>query len=117
MRVSNAYGAVDSNFANVSVATTPTIAPAGQPQSQTIQMAHATSLSVAASSASPAERAVRGRQRGDVEPDSLGATSSMYVTPLLGSTTQYWVRVSNVAGAVASSTATIWVVSYPAVHR
>ncbi len=111
VRVSNAYGAVDSNFANVSVATTPTIAPAGQPQSQTIQMAHATSLSVAASGLALSYQWYVGASGVTSSPIS-GATSSTYVTPLLGSTTQYWVRVSNVAGAVASSTATIWVVSY-----
>jgi hypothetical protein len=54
---------------------------------------------------------------GDVTRPIPGAVQSTYVTPLLATTTPYWVRVTNIAGSVASNTATVTVQRAPMIKR
>jgi YD repeat-containing protein len=106
VRVTNSCGTVQSNTATVSIAVPPSIT--GQPQSSTLSSPGSVHLTVAATGTpSPAYQWYQGASGGG----SLisGATQSSYDTPTLNTTTQFWVRVSNVGGAVNSATATITV--------
>lgn len=48
---------------------------------------------------------------GDTSSPIAGATGSSYITPALTATAQYWVNVTNPYGSIASSTASITVVT------
>ncbi|PAW70415.1 MAG: hypothetical protein B9S35_15250, partial [Opitutia bacterium Tous-C5TDCM] len=101
VRVSNAAGSEDSSTATLTMAPNITV----QPESITISHGQNITLSVTATGPGPLSyRWYRG-SRGNTA-TQVGSASS-FTTPLLSADTSYWVRVSNVAGAADSSTATV----------
>ena len=86
-------------------AVAPTITT--QPLNQTQDSGHTAIVSVQATGTDPLSYQWYVGASGVASSPIQDATSSSYHTPLLTSTTSYWVRVSNVAGSVDSATATI----------
>lgn len=86
-------------------AVAPTITT--QPLNQTQDPGHTAIVSVQATGTDPLSYQWYLGASGVTSSPIQDATSSTYHTPLLTSTTSYWVRVSNVAGSVDSATATI----------
>jgi len=78
-----------------------------QPLNQTQDSGHTAIVSVQASGTDPLSYQWYLGASGVTSSPIQDATSSSYHTPILTSTTSYWVRVSNVAGSVDSATATI----------
>ena len=76
------------------------------PQNQTIAPGQTATLSVAAVGAAPAYQWYVGTKGNTTTPVS-GATSKTFTTPVLASTTSYWVRASNPSGTSDSNTATV----------
>ena len=102
VRVSNSVGVVDSSFATVSCSPTITT----QPATQTIVSGSTATLTVIASGSSPL---TYQWYQGDVGTTTtpVGTNSASFTTPVLSTTTTYWVRVSNSAGSVDSTLTTI----------
>ena len=113
VRVSNTAGSVDSSTATIMVAASPTITT--QPQNQTISAGTTASLDVIATGTAPLTYQWYTGTSGVTTSPIAGATGSSYTTQALTSTTSYWVRVSNTAGSVDSSTASITVISPPTI--
>jgi hypothetical protein len=106
VRVGNSCGSTDSNTATVTIScTAPTITT--HPQSQTISSGQSATLSVVASGTAPLSYQWYRGSKGDTSSPISGATSSSYTTPVLTSSTSYWVRVSNSCGSVDGNTATV----------
>ncbi len=80
-----------------------------QPASQTILSGSTATLSVVATSAAPATLQWYQGLAGDTSAPIEGAIGSSFTTPVLTSTTSYWVQVTNIAGLVNSNTATVTV--------
>ena len=78
-----------------------------QPGSQTIDVGSAATLTVRASGDVPLKFQWYAGSSGQTTSPVSGATSDRFKTPALTKTAQYWVRVSNEAGAADSETATI----------
>jgi hypothetical protein len=95
----------------------PSVAPSitSQPSNQTIASGSSATMSVTATGTAPLAYQWFVGTSGSTGSPIGGATSSSYTTPPLTSTTSYWVRVSNVAGTAASTTATISVPTTPPV--
>jgi len=101
----NGFGApqgVAAMMANPPVITT-------QPGSQTVTSGRSVALIVGTTSAAPAFYQWYQGTTGDTSTPIEGALASSFTTPALVSTTDYWVQVTNVAGAIDSNTATITV--------
>jgi len=98
---------------STAVITTPVINT--QPASVTIGTGTTATFSVAATGGSLAYQWYAGNSGVTTSPVS-GATSSSFTTPALSSTTSYWVRVSNSAGAANSNTATATVITPPSIN-
>ncbi len=96
----------------VAPATQPSITT--QPVSVTINRDSSAVFSVVATGSALAYQWFQGASGVTSQPVPL-ATSSSYTTPGLGADASYWVRVSNVAGSVNSTTATATVVIPPAI--
>jgi hypothetical protein len=111
VRVANLIGHLDSNTATITVANPPTITT--QPSSQTIVSGATATLSATASGTAPLSYQWYIGASGTVTNPISGATGDSYTTPALTSTTSYWVRVTNSAGHVDSSTATVTVITPP----
>ncbi|MEO8392024.1 MAG: choice-of-anchor Q domain-containing protein, partial [Chloroflexota bacterium] len=79
-----------------------------QPQNQTIVSGNTASLSVAATGQSLTYQWYQGTAPDTGTPIS-GATAASFVTPVLTSTTSFWVRVTNPAGNADSNSATVTV--------
>jgi hypothetical protein len=92
--------------------TTPAIT--GHPASITINSGGTTTLTVAASGTTPTFQWYRGSSGTTTNPVS-GATSASFTTPALTATTSYWARATNTAGTANSNTATVTVISPPAI--
>jgi|GEM_PF-1687599 len=90
----------------VSAPTAPAITT--QPHAATIANGSTATLTVAASGSEPAYQWYAGSSGVTTNP-VVGATSASFTTPALISTTTYWVYVSNGAGHVNSSAATVTV--------
>jgi len=110
--VSNATGSVTSNAATLTVSAAP-VAPAitTQPASQTVTAGQTASFSVAATGTAPL--AYQWRKNSVA---ISGATSSTYTTPATTSSDNgalFTVVVSNTAGSVTSSAATLTVNAAP----
>jgi uncharacterized protein YkwD len=90
-------------------AVAPTITT--QPLNQTQDSGHTAIVSVQATGTDPLSYQWYVGASSVTSSPIPDATSSSYHTPLLTSTTSYWVRVSNVAGSVDSATATITITS------
>ena len=120
VRVANTVNHADSMTAMVTVTTaaTPPVITT-QPQSQTI-LPGATSasvtLSVTATGTAPLTYQWYVGAGGTTTSPIQGATASNYTTPALTSTTSYWVRVTQAADHVDSTTATIMVAVYAVVR-
>ncbi|HEV7426781.1 MAG TPA: hypothetical protein VGQ46_10470 [Thermoanaerobaculia bacterium] len=102
VQVVNSCGTAHSNQVQVSIATGPTIS--GQPQSVTLQGPGSAHLTVSASGASLTYQWYQGTSGSGT---TVGSNQPSYDTPVLNTTTSYWVRVSNMAGSVNSNTATV----------
>ena len=87
----------------------PAVAPTitTQPASQTQETGHTAQLSVQASGTEPLSYQWYVGSSGSTSAPAAGATSAVFQTPVLTTTTSYWVRVSNAGGSVDSNTATI----------
>lgn len=112
VRVSNAVSSADSNTATATVFTAPSITT--HPASATVASGFTKTFSVVATGTSPIYQWYSGNS-GDMSNPVAGATSNSFTTPALTSTTSYWVRVSNLAGAAVSNTATATVVVPPVI--
>jgi Ig-like domain CHU_C associated len=102
--LSDAYcSGTATGSAVITVNTAPTITT--QPRSQTVRKNSTVTLTVAASSSTtPSYQWYRGASGDTSTPVGTG---SSYTTPKLGTTTSYWVRVTNSCGSTNSNTATI----------
>ena len=108
--VSNSAGTVTSSSATLTVVVAPTIST--QPTAQTVNAGQTATFSVTATGTAPL---YQWRKNGI---DISGATSSSYTTPATSSAdnaAEYTVTVSNSAGTVTSSTATLTVNVGPAI--
>lgn len=119
VRVSNSVGTADSATAIITVNTAP-VAPSitTQPASQTIPTNASATLNVVATGTAPLSYQWYQGNSGDTVNSTLiaGETASSYTTPALTATTSYWVRVSNAAGTIDSTTATITVTPQVFIH-
>lgn len=109
VRVSNAAGTQDSNTATATVISPPSIT--GQPASTTIANGNSAVFSVSATGSGLSYQWFAGSS-GNTSNPIAGASAATYTTPALSTTSSYWVRVSNIAGAANSNTATA-TVNYP----
>jgi len=80
-----------------------------QPQSQTIASAQTAALSVVATGTAPLSYQCYVGTSGSTSNPITEATASSYTTPMLTSTTSYWVRVANAFGSANSNTAIVGV--------
>jgi hypothetical protein len=114
VQVSNSVGTANSNTATVTVSSTAPPNITTQPSSQTIVSGQTAVLTVVATGAAPL--AYQWYQGASVDTSTpVGTNSSSFTTPALTATTNYWVKVSNTAGASNSNTATITVLSPPSI--
>ena len=104
VRVSNAYGSVNSATAAIAMGVAPLITTA--PASQTIASGATATLSVVATGATPLSYQWYQGSSG-VTTTPVGANSASFTTPALTTATNYWVRVSNAYGTADSATAAI----------
>ena len=106
VRVSNTTGNVNSTLATVTVPTAPTITT--QPSSSTIISGSTATLTVTATGTAPLTYQWYQGAVGTTT-TTVGTNSASFTTPALTATTTYWVRVSNTAGNVNSTLATVTV--------
>jgi alpha-tubulin suppressor-like RCC1 family protein len=104
VRVTNEAGSTDSRAALVTVVTPPEIA--AQPQPATIDAGDSAVLTVSATGIGLSYQWYAGAV-GDTSSPVSGAIGSLFVSPPLWDGGQFWVRVTNVAGASDSAAATI----------
>jgi Ig-like domain CHU_C associated len=112
VRVGSCTPTLTTNSATITVTVEPCPTPqiTTQPQSQNIQPNTTANLSVAATNGSPFNYQWYRGSSGDTSNPVGGATSSSFTTPMLQTTTNYWVKVINTCGLVTlSNTATIHV--------
>ncbi len=83
-----------------------------QPASQTIAIDTAATMSVVAGGAGPLSYQWYLGNTGDASTPIAGATTASFTTPVLSTTTNYWVRVSNNLGSVDSATVTVTVIVF-----
>ncbi|MEI6607046.1 MAG: MBG domain-containing protein, partial [Verrucomicrobiota bacterium] len=103
---------LDSSTVTATVILGPAIT--SQPVSVSINRGASATFSVSASGASPTYQWYVGNA-GVITNPITDATSNSLTTAALTSTTSYWVRVSNAAGSVDSSTVTATVITPPAI--
>ena len=92
-----------------SSATPPTITR--QPDPQSIARGQTAMMSVRVTGSEPMSYQWFAGDSGNTSAPVAGATEMDFVTPALTTTTTFWVRVSNIAGSVDSSAATVTVSS------
>lgn len=85
------------------------LAITSHPQGKTIASGATTTLTVTATGSAPLRYQWYQGTSGTTTSPVTGATSATFTTPALGSTTSYWVKVSNACGFVGSATATVTV--------
>ncbi len=113
VQVTNTAGSVNSSTATVTVNQPPAINT--QPASQTINLGQSATLSVTATSTLPLSyQWYVGNSPVTTSPINGATNSSLNVSP--ATTTSYWVQVTNTAGSVNSSTATVTVNQPPAIN-
>ncbi|MBX7219071.1 MAG: hypothetical protein K1Y36_03925 [Blastocatellia bacterium] len=83
-----------------------------QPQSTTISSGQSTLLSVTANGTGTLSYQWYQGQSGDTT-TPVGTNSKDLTTPVLNTTTSFWVRITNQAGSIASNTVTVTVASQP----
>jgi uncharacterized protein YkwD len=124
VRVADATGTADSTTATVSVSAIsggapqpvdPDSAPSitTQPEDRSVAPGESATLSVVASGTSPLTYQWFIGSSGTLDSPINGATSDAYTTPALSSTSTFWVRASNSAGAGNSRTVVITVEAAP----
>ncbi|MEO7101180.1 MAG: hypothetical protein ABI162_17645 [Luteolibacter sp.] len=111
-KASNSEGSANSAAATVSIRIPPAIT--SQPASTTISSGTTTTLNVTASGTSPSFQWYLGNSPNTSSPIA-GATSASFTTPVLSSARSYWVRATNAAGTANSETATVNVITPPAI--
>jgi hypothetical protein len=79
------------------------------PQGTTIAAGTTATLTVTATGTAPLQYRWYQGTSGTTTSPVAGATSATFTTPVLSSTTSYWVKVSNACGFVGSATATVTV--------
>ena len=114
MRVSQTSGAAISDNSDAVFAITAPPAITTQPQSKSIASGTTTSLSVTATGGGLSYQWYQGA-RGITTTPMAGATTTSFTTPALTVSTNYWVKVSNVAGSVNSNAAMVTVVLPPVI--
>ena len=110
VRVSNACGQADSATASVSTGCIPP-SITSLPQGMAIAFDQTATLTVTAAGSAPLFYQWFQGASGDIS-RPVWPNASSFTTPTLGSTTSYWVRVSNACGHADSATATISVRSH-----
>ncbi len=105
VRVSNTVGIVDSAAALITVNKPPSIVT--QPLSQAITSGQSVTLTVVATGTLPFTYQWYVGDRGDTSNPIGGATAHSYTTPPLANTTNFWVRVTNIAGSTDSDTTAV----------
>jgi len=118
VRIWNGAGVVDSRTATITVSAAPASgngAPVitSQPASRVVDPGATVTLDVVATGATPLHYQWFVGTRGDESSPVSGATADRFTTWPLGTTTDFWVRVWNGAGAADSETARITVSSSP----
>ncbi len=108
VRAHNTAGNADSNTATATVITAPAIT--SQPSSTTIISGSTATFTVAVSGSSPTFQWYRGNS-GNTSSLISGATAASYTSSALTAATSFWLRVTNSAGQVDSTTATATVVT------
>ncbi len=109
VRVSSTCSSRDSDTATVTVQSTCVVPQiTAHPQSGAVQSGQTATLVVSATGTSLLYQWYEG-PKDDLGHPISGATGSIYTTPALSSTTQYWVRVSNSCGEARSNTVTVTV--------
>ena len=103
VRVSNTFGAADSNTAAIAIGGGPSITT--HPASQTIASGATATLTVQANGAGLSYQWYQGTSGTTTTP--VGTNGASFTTPALTTATNYWVRVSNTFGAADSNTAAI----------
>ncbi|HLH09759.1 MAG TPA: immunoglobulin domain-containing protein [Terriglobales bacterium] len=107
--VTNSVGSVTSNTAALTVSVPPTIA--GQPSNQTVTIGQTATFSITAAGTAPLSYQWRKN-----DANISGATAATYTTPATVSSdngAQFTVVVSNLAGSIASTAATLTVNTPP----
>lgn len=113
VRVSASGRAVDSSTATVAVdAIAPSIIE--PPENETVAPGKTAYLFVEVTGSQPLTFQWFRGDSGTTSDPIPGATESGLTTPALSETTKFWVRVSNPAGSVDSTAATVTVVTAPA---
>ncbi|MEZ5317135.1 MAG: CAP domain-containing protein [Vicinamibacterales bacterium] len=118
VRISDGTRTVDSATATITIAPPsggPGPAPVitTQPENDLIKTGHTAKLDVGVTGAGPISYQWFRGAAGDTSSPLLEATTDVYWTPALDTTTRYWVRVWNGAGMADSETATIAVADDP----
>ncbi len=105
VRVSNTSGTVDSAAALITVNQPPSIVT--QPLNQTIASGQSVTLTVVATGTLPFTYQWYVGNRGDTSNPINGALASSLTISALTRNTNFWVRVSNIAGSADSDTTTV----------
>lgn len=106
VRISSSFGSADSTTVTVTIATPPSFIT--QPPSTTVVWGRNAVLSVSASGGALSYQWYQGNT-GDTSAPVPGAVGATLLTPPLLASTPYWVRVTNLAGAINSATANVTV--------
>jgi len=111
VKVSNGSGEVSSSSCIITIGVAPSITT--QPVSTTINSGSTATLSVVAGGSTPLTyQWYQGAVGTTTSP--VGTNSASFTTSTLTATTTYWVRVSNIAGNVNSTLATVTVTAVTA---
>ncbi|MEW6368448.1 MAG: C1 family peptidase [Acidobacteriota bacterium] len=110
VHVHNACGVADSSTAIITIGGGGCMSPSivQQPQDQSIASGQTAVLMVVASGSTPLHCQWYQGATGDTSL-AVGSDSNTFVTPALGVTTTFWVRVANACGTADSQTVTVTV--------
>ena len=114
VRATNRVGIADSLAATVTIQLAPVFITS--PASQTINRGATATFTFVATGISPTFQWYSGNS-GDTTQPIPNALGISFTTPALTTTTNYWVRASNVAGDTDSATATVRVRTRPVITR
>jgi hypothetical protein len=95
-------GAVVQKSITINISAPPPAAIATQPSSTTINSGQSTTLTVTATGATPITYQWYRGDRGDTS-NPVGTNAASFTTPVLTSTTSYWVNVSNAQNATGEN--------------
>lgn len=110
VKVTNDAGSINSETVAVTINRPPTIA--SQPTSQSIYSGNTATLTVSAIGSAPfTYQWYRGNLGATTAP--LGTNSPTFTTPVLTTTTKYWIKITNAFGEIQSNSITVTVVGAP----